>query len=66
MAVGAQEVAIFGAASETFSQRNINCSIDESLMRFKAVTEAAKNRDVPVRGYQCIFFYVVSIMVCMV
>jgi len=38
---GASEVAIFGAASESFSQKNINCSIDESLKRFAAVVDAA-------------------------
>jgi hydroxymethylglutaryl-CoA lyase len=47
---GANEVAIFGAASESFSKRNINCSIDESLERFKLVTAAAKTRGIPVRG----------------
>ncbi|MBM08422.1 MAG: hydroxymethylglutaryl-CoA lyase [Magnetovibrio sp.] len=45
------EVAIFAAASETFSERNINCSIDESLQRFNQVTEAAKRARLPVRGY---------------
>jgi hydroxymethylglutaryl-CoA lyase len=48
---GADEVAVFGAASETFSQRNINCSIDESLERFRAVLEEARVHDIPVRGY---------------
>ena len=47
----ADEVAIFAAASETFSERNINCSIDESLQRFNQVTEAAKRAGLPVRGY---------------
>ncbi|MEQ8602675.1 MAG: hydroxymethylglutaryl-CoA lyase [Marivibrio sp.] len=50
-AVGATEVAIFGAASESFSQRNINCSIAESLERFRPVAEAAAERGVRVRGY---------------
>ena len=45
------EIAIFGAASEGFSQANINCSIAESLARFAPVTEAAAARGVPVRGY---------------
>lgn len=44
-------MAIFGAASETFSQKNINCSIAESLQRFEAVVEAAKSAGVRVRGY---------------
>ena len=48
---GAKEVAIFGAASESFSKKNINCSIDESLERFKVVTEAAATQGIPVRGY---------------
>lgn len=49
--LGAKEVAIFGAASEAFSQRNINCSIDESLSRFSQVMAAAKRDNVRVRGY---------------
>jgi hydroxymethylglutaryl-CoA lyase len=47
----ADEVAIFGAASETFSQKNINCSIAESLERFAPVAAAAKADGIPVRGY---------------
>src|SRR5918999_4694326 len=50
-AAGATEVAIFGAASETFSRKNINCSIAESLERFKPVVEAAKTSNIKVRGY---------------
>ncbi len=50
-AVGATEVAIFGAASEAFSQKNINASIDESIERFIPVLEQAKNDGVKVRGY---------------
>lgn len=48
---GADEVAIFGAASEAFSQKNINCSIAESLERFEPVVAAAKERGLRVRGY---------------
>ncbi len=48
---GAKTVAIFGAASETFSKRNINCSIAESLERFRFVTEAAAADRIRVRGY---------------
>lgn len=48
---GADEVAIFGAASESFSQRNINCSIQESIERFAPVMERAIAANVPVRGY---------------
>jgi hydroxymethylglutaryl-CoA lyase len=51
MAVNANEVAIFGAASEAFSQKNINCSIDESLRRFESIMQAAKAADIRVRGY---------------
>ena len=50
-AAGAAEVAIFGAASEAFSRKNINCSIAESLARFRPVAEAAKASGVKVRGY---------------
>jgi hydroxymethylglutaryl-CoA lyase len=45
------EVAIFGAASEAFSQRNIGCSIDESIQRFRSVMEMAAQHQIPVRGY---------------
>ena len=51
MAAGADEVAVFGAASETFSQKNINCSIAESLERFAPVVAAANVKGIPVRGY---------------
>tara|TARA_R110002110_G_scaffold90632_10_gene235595 strand:+ start:314 stop:1210 length:897 start_codon:yes stop_codon:yes gene_type:complete len=51
VAAGADEVAVFGAASESFSQKNINCSIAESLDRFAPVLEAAKAANVRVRGY---------------
>ena len=51
LAAGATEVAIFGAASEAFSQRNINCSIAESLDRFQPVVDAARAAGIPVRGY---------------
>ena len=48
---GLKEVAIFAAASETFSQKNINCSISESLNRFKPVVEIARKNKIKVRGY---------------
>jgi len=51
LAAGAKEVAVFGAASESFSQKNINCSIAESLDRFVPVVEAARASGVRVRGY---------------
>ena len=51
LAAGADEVAVFGAASETFSQKNIHCSIAESLQRFQQVMHAAREHALPVRGY---------------
>ncbi|MBL4811157.1 MAG: hydroxymethylglutaryl-CoA lyase [Rhodobacteraceae bacterium] len=51
LAAGADEVAIFASASEGFSQKNINCSIAESLARFEPVMAAAKAASIPVRGY---------------
>ena len=48
---GVQEVAVFGAASESFTQKNINCSIAESLERFAPVIELAQKSGIPVRGY---------------
>ena len=51
LAVGATEVAVFGAASESFSRKNINCSIAESLKRFEPVMAAAQAAGVKVRGY---------------
>jgi hydroxymethylglutaryl-CoA lyase len=51
LAAGVDEVAVFGAASEAFSRKNINCSIDESLERFSDVMSAAREANVPVRGY---------------
>jgi len=45
------EVAIFGSASEGFSKKNINCSIDESIERFKPLLEKAQHDEIPVRGY---------------
>ncbi|WP_460415624.1 hydroxymethylglutaryl-CoA lyase [Pseudomonas sp. microsymbiont 2] len=51
LAAGVKEVAVFAAASEAFSQRNINCSISDSLKRFEPIMEAARNHGVRVRGY---------------
>lgn len=48
---GVREIAVFGAASEAFSQKNINASIAESLTRFREVIEAARADGVKVRGY---------------
>lgn len=50
LAAGANEVVIFGAASEAFSQKNINCSIAESIERFRPVAEAAKANNMRVRA----------------
>lgn len=50
-AAGADEVAIFASASEGFSQKNINCSIAESLERFAPLAEAARTAALPLRGY---------------
>ena len=49
--VGVKEIAVFTAASESFNQRNINCSIEESLARFKPVMALAKAQNIKVRGY---------------
>ena len=51
VAAGVKEVAVFAAASEAFSQRNINCSISESLARFVPIIEAARQHGISVRGY---------------
>ncbi len=51
MRAGVTEVAIFAAASESFSQKNINCSITESLDRFKPVMDRARAENIAVRGY---------------
>jgi hydroxymethylglutaryl-CoA lyase len=51
IAAGADRVAVFAAASETFSLRNINCSIAQSLQRFEPVLAAARAAGIPVRGY---------------
>ncbi|CAF3635142.1 unnamed protein product [Rotaria socialis] len=47
---GADEIAIFSAASESFSKKNINCSIETSLQRFNEVTRIAREKNLPVRG----------------
>ena len=50
-AAGAEEIAVFGAASESFTQKNINCSIAESLARFEPVAAAARADGLRLRGY---------------
>ncbi|MBT4762622.1 MAG: hydroxymethylglutaryl-CoA lyase [Bdellovibrionaceae bacterium] len=51
-----KEIAIFGACSESFSQKNINCSINQSFGHFKAVINAAKKNNVKVRAYLSVAF----------
>ena len=51
LAAGADEVAVFAAASESFSRKNINCDIGDSLKRFSDVMQAAAANNIPVRGY---------------
>jgi hydroxymethylglutaryl-CoA lyase len=48
---GAREIAIFAAASESFTRKNINCSIEESIERYREVVERALGEGIPVRGY---------------
>ncbi|NXX18810.1 HMGC2 protein, partial [Podargus strigoides] len=50
IAAGATEVSVFGAASESFSKMNINCSIEESVEKFEEVAKSARNMNIPVRG----------------
>jgi hydroxymethylglutaryl-CoA lyase len=51
VAAGADEIAVFASASEGFSQKNINASIEESIARFAPILEDARHIDLPVRGY---------------
>jgi hydroxymethylglutaryl-CoA lyase len=51
IAAGAEEISVFGAATESFSRRNTNCSIDEGLARFSEVCDEALNKGLKVRGY---------------
>ncbi|WP_018012060.1 hydroxymethylglutaryl-CoA lyase (plasmid) [Sinorhizobium medicae] len=51
LAARADEVAVFASASESFSEKNINCSIAESIERFRSVAEASRRHGVPLRGY---------------
>uniref|UniRef100_A0A8C5PV58 hydroxymethylglutaryl-CoA lyase n=2 Tax=Leptobrachium leishanense TaxID=445787 RepID=A0A8C5PV58_9ANUR len=48
---GATEISVFGAASQSFSEKNINCNIEESMKKFEDVVKAACNLSLPVRGY---------------
>ncbi|PAN15917.1 hypothetical protein PAHAL_3G019900 [Panicum hallii] len=51
VAAGAKEIAVFASASESFSKSNINCTIEESLVRYRDVTAAAKKHGLLIRGY---------------
>ena len=51
LAAGVKEIAVFAASSESFSKKNINCSIQESIKRFKPVLEMAVSNKIRVRGY---------------
>nr|XP_056712470.1 3-hydroxymethyl-3-methylglutaryl-CoA lyase, cytoplasmic isoform X1 [Euleptes europaea] len=51
IAAGATEVSVFGAASESFSKMNINCTIEQSMDKFEDVVKSARSMDIPVRGY---------------
>ena len=51
IAGGAREVAVFASASESFSERNVNCSIKESIKRFEPILLAARREGIAVRGY---------------
>jgi hydroxymethylglutaryl-CoA lyase len=53
---GVREVAIFAACSESFSKKNINCSIEESFQRFLPILAAAKKSKIKVRGYLSVCF----------
>ncbi len=53
---GIKEIAIFGASTESFSKKNINCSIAESFVRFREVTDLAKEKKIRVRGYLSMAF----------
>lgn len=57
LSVGVREVAIFTAASESFNQANINCSIQESFKRFAPVLKMARSKKIKVRGYLSTCFY---------
>ena len=57
MAAGAREIAVFASASESFSKSNINCSIEESLARYRAVAHTAKEHSILVRGYALFLYF---------
>jgi hypothetical protein len=51
LAAGAKEVAVFASASESFSKSNLNCTIKESLVRYRDVVTSAKKHGMRIRGY---------------
>nr|XP_033795775.1 3-hydroxymethyl-3-methylglutaryl-CoA lyase, cytoplasmic isoform X3 [Geotrypetes seraphini] len=51
IAAGATEISVFAAASESFSKMNINCSIEESIVKYEEVVRSARDMNIPVRGY---------------
>jgi hydroxymethylglutaryl-CoA lyase len=51
LAAGAREISVFAAASDTFSRRNIGCSIAESLQRYRQICDVAREREMHIRGY---------------
>ena len=53
---GVKEIAVFASSSETFSQKNINCSIEESFKRFEPIMKMAKKNKIKVRGYLSVCF----------
>ncbi len=53
---GVKEIAVFASSSETFSQKNINCSIEESFQRFEPIMKLAKKNKIKVRGYLSVCF----------
>lgn len=56
VAAGAKEIAVFASASESFSKNNINCTIEESLARYRDVIQASRKLSIPVRGYATMHF----------
>lgn len=51
VAAGAKEVAVFPAASESFSKANLNCGIEDNLARCRDIASASRSLTIPVRGY---------------
>ncbi|KAB0355083.1 hypothetical protein FD755_022542, partial [Muntiacus reevesi] len=61
VAAGATEVSVFGAASESFSKKNINCSIEESMKKFEEVVKSARHMNIPARGLYGMGCYEISL-----